>query len=216
MGVRDSFMVGMARQLRQPEGFRGRITGRSLNRGNRNAVLAAVAAIDLKPGQTAADLGFGGGVGLRPLLEGVGPDGHVHGVELSDTMLTMATKRFGQEIAAGRLSLHQGDLADLPLADDSLDAVITTNTVYFVADLGPALAEIARVLRPQGMAVIGVGDPAAMAAMPVTAHGFTIRPIEDLVSHLRDAGFREPGDQRVGAGERAFHLLLTTLEARPN
>ena len=191
MGVRDKLMAGVARQLRQPEGIRGRFTAGVSTGATATAVLAAVGATGLKAGQAAADIGFGGGVGLRPLLDRVGPDGHVHGVDISDTMLAMARQRFGQDVAAGRLSIHHGDLVDLPLPDESVDAVITINTVYFVAELDRAFAEIARVLRPSGTAVIGVGDPAAMAAMPVTAHGFTIRRIEDLVGQLRAAGFGE-------------------------
>jgi len=202
----------MARQLRQPTGIRGRLTGRSLNRGNRKAVLAAVAATGLEPGHSAADLGFGGGLGLRTLLDRVGPEGHVHGVDFSETMVRMARRGFRDEATAGRLTLHPGDLVDLPLPDDSVDAVITLNTFYFVADLERALAEIARVLRGTGRAVIGVGDPQAMASMPVTAHGFTLRPIDELVRHLRAAGFAEPVDQRVGTGDGAFHLLVADLE----
>lgn len=208
MGLRDKLAAGMARQLRQPEGIRGRLTGRGLNRGNRDAVLAAVAATELQAGQSAADIGFGGGVGLDPLLDRVGPAGHVHGVELSETMLAMARRRFDQDVVRGGLTLQAGNLTDLPLPDESIDAVITTNTVYFVTDLERAFGEIARVLRPTGRAVIGVGDPDGMAAMPFTAHGFTLRPVEELVRLLRSAGFGEPRDQRVGTGEHAFHLLV--------
>ena len=181
---------------------------RGLNRGNRDVVLAAVAATGLAAGQVGADIGFGGGVGLRPLLDRVGSEGHVHGVELSDTALAVARRRFGSDTAEGRLSLHAGDLADLPLPDDSLDAVITVNTVYFVEDLGRAFAELVRVVRPGGRAIIGVGDPATMSAMPVTAHGFALRPIKDLVSVLRGSGFGEVGDERVGTAARGFHILV--------
>jgi arsenite methyltransferase len=211
MGLRDTLLAGVASQLRRPEGVRGRLVARGLNRGNRDVVLAAVVATGLEAGQVAADIGFGGGVGLRPLLDRVGPDGHVHGVELSDTMLAVARRRFSEDAAAGRLSLHAGDLADLPLEGDSLDAAITVNTVYFVEDLEQAFAEIARALRPNGRVVIGVGDPAAMARMSFTAHGFTLRPIDDLKRLLRTSGFDEPRDERVGIGERAFHLLVADL-----
>ena len=95
---------------------------------------------------------------------------------------------------------------DLPLPDESLDAVITVNTVYFVADLDRAFAEIARVLRPTGRAVIGVGDPDTMAAMAVTAHGFTIRPIDELVGALRAPVSPSPAWKRVGQDERGFRL----------
>ncbi len=214
MSVRNKLMVGLARQLRQPQGLRGRFTARGLNRGNRTVVLAAVVATDLVPGQVAADIGFGGGVGLRPLLDRVGPLGHVHGVDFSPTMLAMCRRKFERDIVDRRLTLHAGDLVDLPLPDASLDALITVNTVYFVADLERAFGEIARVVRPTGRVVVGVGDPTAMAALPVTAHGFALRPIDELVGLLRGAGFDEPRDQRVGEGQRAFHLLVADRAAQ--
>jgi arsenite methyltransferase len=208
MGLRDWAMAGIARQLRQPAGLPGRLIVRGLNRGNRDVVLAAVAATGLEAGQVGADIGFGGGVGLGPLLDRAGPGGHVHGIELSDTALSMARRHFSRHIADARLSLHAGDLADLPLPDDSVDAAITVNTVYFVQDLGPAFAELLRVVRPGGRVVIGVGDPAAMGAMPFTVHGFTLRPVEDLIALLRHVGFQDVRDERLGTDDRAFHLLV--------
>lgn len=142
------------------------------------------------------------------MLERVGAAGHVYGIDLSQTMLRTARRRHKQDVTAGRLTLQAGDLADLPLPDDSLDALITVNTVYFVADLDRALAEIARVLRPSGRALIGVGDPDAMAAMPVIAHGFTLRSIDELTRGLVAAGLAAPRDERVGTDEGAFHLLI--------
>ncbi len=94
--------------------------------------------------------------------------------------------------------------------------MITVNTVYFVADVEQAFTEIGRVLRPGGRAVIGVGDPTAMESLPFTAHGFTIRPIDDLVDQLRRAGFRDLQDQRVGTNERAFHLLVADRDGEPS
>lgn len=186
----------------------GRFIVRSLNRGNRDVVLAAVTATGLEAGQVGADIGFGGGVGLGPLLDRTAPDGHVHGIELSDTALSMARRHFSRHIAATRLSLHAGDLGDLPLPDDSVAAAITVNTVYFVQDLGRAFAELFRVVRPGGRVVIGVGDPAAMGAMPFTAHGFTLRPIDELMGLLRHLGFHDVRDERVGTDDRPFHLLI--------
>lgn len=133
------------------------------------------------------------------------------GIELSDTMLTVAEKKFRAECSDGRLALYAGTLGDLPLDDDSLDGLITTNTVYFVDDLERAFAEIARVLRPTGRAVIGVADHEWMASMPVTAHGFRLRPLDELVTLLRQAGFIEVRDEPVGGDERPFHLLVARV-----
>ena len=98
-------------------------------------------------------------------------------------------------------------MQQLALPDGSVDAVVSTNTIYFVDDLDAALSSLARVLRPGGRLALGVGDPAAMAKMPFTTHGFTVRPINDVVDSLGRAGFTLVEDRRVGKGPDAFHVL---------
>jgi arsenite methyltransferase len=162
MTIRGDIMAGIAKQLSHPSGARGRLVGALLNRGNRRFVGAAVQALQPGPAAAVADVGFGGGVGLKFLLDHLGDGGRVHGVEVSETMLDNAGRRYRRDIAAGRLALHRGSMTQLPFADGALDGMITVNTVYFVAELDRACAEFARVLRGSGRAVIGVADPDAM------------------------------------------------------
>ena len=211
MAIADRVLAGIARQLGEPTGFAGRVVGRVLNRGNRPLVVAAVAVADCGPTAEVADIGFGGGVGLGLLLDSGAAV--VHGVEMSETMLIEANHRFSDDIAGGRLCLHPGRLESLPLDDSALDAIISTNTIYFVPDLAAALRELARVLRPCGRLVLGVGDPDQMSKMPFTRHGFRLRPISELVSAIREAGFERVDDRRVGDGPGAFHLLVCELPA---
>ncbi|WP_431235406.1 class I SAM-dependent methyltransferase [Mycolicibacterium psychrotolerans] len=209
MQLVDRALAGLARQLGDPTGFAGRLVGRVLNRGNRSLVVAAVAAMECRPTSDVADIGFGGGVGLDILLDREGTV--VHGVEMSETMLAEARRRFANDIARGRLRLYTGRMESLPLDDSALDAIISTNTVYFVPDLAAALRELARVLRPGGRLVLGIGDPDQMTKMPFTRHGFRLRPVGELVSAIREAGFVQIEDRRVGEGRRAFHLLVCDL-----
>lgn len=211
MALADRAFTALARQLGEPSGFAGRVVGRLLNRGNRSIVVSAVAATGCGPTAEVADVGFGGGVGLGVLLDRDGTV--VHGVEMSETMLTEARRRFADGIARGRLRLYSGRMESLPLEDRSLDAIISTNTIYFVPDLAAALKELARVLRPGGRLVLGVGDPDQMSKMPFTRHGFRLRPIDELVPIIRQAGFDPIEDRRVGDGQRAFHLLVCDLPA---
>lgn len=208
MGIRERFLAGTARQLGHPDGWRGQLVGRVLNRANRAFVVGAVDAAQLAPGAAAADLGFGGGVGLRLLLDRVAPTGRVYGVDRSATMVEQARRRFAEEWAAGRLEVTRGSLLDLPLADDSLDAVITVNTFYFLDEVAPALREIARVLRPGGRAVIGVGDPETMSRASVTAHGFRLRPVTELLAAMSAAGLADPRDHPLAVGKQTGHLLV--------
>ncbi len=94
------------------------------------------------------------------------------------------------------------------LAAGSVDAVITVNTIYFVADIDRAFEELARVLGPAGRAVVGLAGPAAMATMPLIDHGFIVRPVEDVASTLRSAGLGVVQRRRVGDGVGDFHLLV--------
>ncbi|MEJ7742096.1 MAG: methyltransferase domain-containing protein [Nocardioidaceae bacterium] len=203
-------MSGFARQLGRPEGLRGRLVGVELNRHNRSRVTAAVEATAVRPGQAVADIGFGGGVGLQLLLDRVGTSGHVDGVELSATMLAAAERRYRVARSEGRMALHAGTITDLPLNDGSLDGLITVNTIYFVEDLDSAFREIARVLRPSGRAVVGLADPKEMASMPFTAHGFRLRPVDQVTQLLKQAGLPDVSHERAGDGEGAFHLLTAT------
>jgi arsenite methyltransferase len=98
----------------------------------------------------------------------------------------------------------------LPLDDGSVDAVVTTNTIYFVDDLDAALAEIARVLAPGGRFVLGVGDPDLMGrARMLTDNGFRIRPVPELEAALTAAGLSPLRHERFAHSGLGFHLLVT-------
>ena len=202
-------MAGIARQLGHPSGLRGRLVGVALNRGNRGFVSAAVQALQPDPAAVVADVGFGGGVGLKFLLDGIGHSGRVHGVELSETMLSNAARRYRREIKAGRLALHDGSLTELPFADGALDGVLTVNTIYFVAELDRAFTELARVVGSSGRIVVGVADPEVMKRMPFTGHGFQLRPVSEVVDTLRGAGLAVE-HRRVSQSDDAPHLLIAT------
>jgi ubiquinone/menaquinone biosynthesis C-methylase UbiE len=174
-------------------------------------VEAAVDAGQLAPDSVAADVGFGGGVSLAMLLERTAPSGVVHGIEISATMLAQARRRFAREVTGGRLQLHDATMNQLPLPDDCVDALISTNTIYFIEDLHAAVAEFARVTKPGGRIVLGVGDPEAMAGMPFTEHGFRLRPVGEIVDHLSAAGILLIEDVRVGDDARSFHVIVAEV-----
>ncbi len=199
---------GLAAQLGRPSGVRGRLVGIMLNRSNRGTIAQAIDALELQPGAVAADLGFGGGVGLALLLERVGRQGKVFGVDYSPTMVNQASGRFKSDIASGRLQLHTGSITQLPLEDGSLQGAITINTIYFIAELDRAFSELNRVVAPAGRVVVGIGDPGMMRRIPTTPFGFTIRPVDEVVAAAKSAGLSLQDHQRVGQGDEASHLLV--------
>jgi arsenite methyltransferase len=124
-------------------------------------------------------------------------------------MLSRAARRFRDEIDADRLELHPASMTDLPFGTSSLDGIITTHTIYFVADLNRAFAELANALKSSGQAVIGVGDPDAMQQLPITPYGFRIRPIPEIVTALERADLTLKEHRQAGRGGGRFHVLIT-------
>jgi SAM-dependent methyltransferase len=209
-GIRTRIDAKLARQLGRPAGLTGRLVARGLNRGNRRLIEAAVAALPEGSGATLADVGFGGGLGLRLLLAR-SDVAEVHGVEISTTMLDRARAEFAEDVAGGRLHLHDASMTALPVTAGSLDGILSVNTIYFVDDLDSALGELARTLKRSGRIVLGVGDPQAMEDMSFTAHGFRVRPIEVIEDAIERAGLRLDEHRRVSGGRVPSHLLIATL-----
>ncbi len=203
----DSYIAG---QLGHPSGIVGRVLSKGLNRGNRELIEGAVAALAPAPDAVVADVGFGGGSGLRLLLDGPGSP-TVHGVEISATMISQAQSLFAEECSAGRLHLHRGPITDLPLESASLDGLITVNTIYFVDDLDLAFRELACALRSTGRAVIGIGDPQRMEKMSFTAQGFRLRAVSDITEALARSGLELSDHRRIGEGNRIPAHLLTAV-----
>jgi arsenite methyltransferase len=212
MGARGRVEARIARQLGHPSGLVGRLISKGLNRGNRRLIERAVQALPSGPDAVVADVGFGGGVGLRLLLDR--PDAFtVHGIEVSTEMINQARAAFAADITAGRLHLHHASITALPLGTSSLDGIITVNTIYFVDDLDQAFSELARTLAGSGRAVIGIGDPDAMGKLSFTSHGFRLRPVVDIQAALGRAGLTLDEHVELGEGRIPAHLLVSTLDS---
>ncbi|MEU7045651.1 methyltransferase domain-containing protein [Streptomyces varsoviensis] len=111
-------------------------------------------ALDLRPGQTALDVGCGPGTDLGGLAAGVGESGRVIGVDQDPAMLAEAANRMADR---PWVELRDGDAHALPVADGSVDRAHIDRVLMHVADPAEVLAELRRVARPG--CVIGLAEP---------------------------------------------------------
>jgi arsenite methyltransferase len=109
---------------------------------------ATRALLALQPGERVLDIGSGPGFLANEMVEEVGPEGAVHGVDPSESMLAIARRR---ETA---VQYALGDAVSLPYKDDTFDAAIATQVYEYVPDMPAALTEARRVLRPGGRLLI--------------------------------------------------------------
>ena len=179
----------IAQQLRRPSGRFGRwVMTRALDDGNAELIEATLAALRIGPAERLLDVGFGGGGALRRAAQLT--SGALLGVDFSADMVAQGQRRMTALVAAGRLNLLTADVADLPLRDGLVDAICTTNTIYFWPDLQAALGELRRVLAPGGRIAFGYSGRAKMQRFDgITRHGFRTLVPDELESALRAAGF---------------------------
>ena len=104
-----------------------------------------------KAGERILDIGVGPGLLAYDLARLVGPEGRVVGLDVSTDMLALASARLGD---FPQVELVAGDATRLLSPDAAFDAAVSTQVYEYVADMPAALAELHRVLRPGGRALI--------------------------------------------------------------
>ena len=108
---------------------------------------------ELSPGDAALDLCCGTGDLALELARRVGAGGRVVGCDFSERMLELARRKAGER-GASQAAFEWADALELPYAEGSFDAVTVGFGVRNLVDLERGLAEMARVLKPGGRAVI--------------------------------------------------------------
>jgi len=103
----------------------------------------------LEAGERVADLGCGAGTDSLVASQMVGPSGHVTGIDMTSEMLHRA-RAAAAELGTTNVDFVEGEIERLPLADQSIDVVISNGVIDLVPDKDAVFAEIFRVLRPGG------------------------------------------------------------------
>jgi len=120
------------------------------------------------PGDVLLDLGCGAGLDVLRAAEMVSPGGRVIGIDLTPEMLRSALEATAAAGVAG-VAFCQGLLERLPIADASIDLVLSNASIHLTVDKAAVFAEAFRVLRPGGRIVV--------------ADIVTSRPLPDATRH---------------------------------
>lgn len=132
-----------------------------LSCGNPNALAA------LRPGEVVLDLGSGGGFDVFIAGKKVGAAGRAIGVDMTSEMLAKARKNiepYRQNSGLDNVEFRLGEIEHLPLADASVDAIISNCVINLSPDKPQVWREMARVLKPGGR--VAVSDLALLKPLP--------------------------------------------------
>lgn len=157
--------------------------------GNPTAIAA------LRPGQTVLDLGAGGGFDCFIAAHQVGPTGKVIGVDMTPDMVALARSN-ARKVKATNVEFRLGEIEHLPVADASVDVILSNCVINLSPEKGAVFVEAFRALRPDGR--LAISDVVATGPIPVELQNQAsalagcvagAAPIGEVEAMLRSAGF---------------------------
>jgi SAM-dependent methyltransferase len=167
---------------------------------------AAIAA--LRPGQVVLDLGSGGGFDCFLAGPRVGPKGRVIGVDMTPEMVSVARRNlagYRQRSGLDNVEFRLGEIEHLPVADRSVDVVLSNCVINLSPDKPQVWRDVARVLRPGGR--VAVSDVALLRPLPPAITGM----VQALIGCVAGAVLLDEYRAMVQAAEFAD----VTLEQKP-
>lgn len=165
------------------------VTGLSLGCGD------PVTLASLQPGQTVLDLGSGGGIDCFLAAKKVGPTGHVIGVDMTPAMLEKARSNRAK-LALDNVEFRLGEIEHLPVADNSVDVIISNCVINLSSDKPQVFHEAFRVLKPGGKLAVSdiVTDGPLPQALKQSLSSWAgcvagALDVKDYLAAIRQAGF---------------------------
>jgi len=170
-------------QFAKPSGGMGWVVGHLMAIKNSGRSEWVFSLLDLKPHERVLEIGFGSGTDIQRASRSAA---FVAGVDHSDVMLRMASKRNAEPIREGRVALQLASAAKLPFPEEHFDRVFAINSAQFWKDSIKTLGEVRRVLKPGGRIVLAL-QPRNKNATEETTRQAGI----GLSKSLAAAGFEE-------------------------
>ena len=179
----------ISNQFSKPSGIFGRFIEKGMSKRTTLDSEWTISLLNVQPTSTLFEIGFGGGVAAQ-LASQKASQGFFAGIDHSDTMVQIASKRNAEAIEARRMELSQGDAGTVPYPDESFDIVYSLHSIYFWNDPIKCLKEFHRALKPGGLLAITIQPKNRWREDQIKTPGMTFFFGDQLVEMFETAGYR--------------------------
>ena len=142
----------IAKQLRQPSGFLGKLLSKFLKKMNSDIYDQVILDIAAKPGDEIFEIGYGHGAGIKRIVSKV--DCQVSGIDFSEVMYNDASNLLKKYVANGNVNLDFGDFLVFEMPSNTFTTVFCVNVIYFWDDLLEPFNKINKSLKSNGAFLI--------------------------------------------------------------
>lgn len=177
----------IGKQFSRPHGIMGRICCFLQNVANKKMYRKVATCIPAVENSRVLDIGYGNGHLIKKIYKKSKPE--IYGIDISEDMLKLASKRNKKGIKCNKIHLSVGDCCSLTFNDCSFDFVTSVNTVYFWKDTLKGLTEICRVLKSGGYFYNVLYSKEFLQKLSYTKESFKFFEKEDFLSLGKQAGF---------------------------
>jgi ubiquinone/menaquinone biosynthesis C-methylase UbiE len=190
-----------------PHGFTGRVFGFLMERLAASNYFWVIEHLQPVKPRTYLEIGFGTGKLAELVARELRPS-CLCGVDPSDLMFEQTSRRLRRYDKSIEIDLRQGDDSDLPWAERSFDAIVSSHSFQFWSEPQKTLRHVRRLIRPSGRLVLVLRRHPQISRRvqkwipnPITKGG---NELEGLRSALADAQFRVVGDELLKTGSQGL------------
>lgn len=203
--VTEEEIKAIAAQLRKPEGELGTQVAQVMNVGNQPMNLHTLAVLNPQPLDHILEIGMGNGYFVKNILR-LDDSIKYTGCDYSELMVHESVQNNREFVENGRAKFLWANINQLPFENAEFNKIFTINTFYFWDNIAIVLAELKRVLIPNGELIISIRPKHNLEKNPINKYGFAVYETDDILKMLSDNGFNpveitkiiEPPQERMG------------------
>ena len=204
-----SFSKFFSEQARKPDGLFGRtIMSLVFDRGNAFLNDFVSELMSVQPYDRIIEIGFGTGNLIKKMAQHI-DKGFIEGVDLSDTMVSIAQKRNQDSIGKGKVKIFKGNFDEIAYEKEIFTKACSVNTLYFWLKPEHTAKKIAKILKPEGKLILAFEDIKQLEQKKLDKNIFHLYTKSEVKNLLINAGFEsDVSVQSRKRGKSVFHCVV--------